>query len=97
MDLHEYWASLPRTGWTRHAACAGMDGGAFFDNQPESAKTVCARCPVIDDCLAWTLRVEPEEFRCRHGVFGGMGPLERHRFAGLLRKAGVSLHLKVAA
>lgn len=92
MNLHYYWQGLPRRGWTEHAACAGMKRRDFFGNKHTWAKTVCAHCPVIDDCLAFTLRTEPEECRLRHGVFGGMTPLERHRFARLLRKAGVPLH-----
>lgn len=95
MTLFDYWAGLPRKGWEAHAACRGLDRARFFTND-HRVKQVCARCPVSDDCLAFILRVESEEFRCRHGVFGGMTPKERHRFAELLRKARVSLHWKAA-
>lgn len=97
MNLHLYWHSLPRRHWDLHAACAGMDTEQFFGNHPTVAKRVCAKCPVVDDCLAYTLRVEPEERAMRHGVAGGMTPKERHRFHNLLREAGIGIQSQAVA
>ncbi|MGH3168332.1 MAG: WhiB family transcriptional regulator [Trebonia sp.] len=67
--------------WTDRAACgsAGVDPDLFFPvsesglaaRQVAAAKSVCAKCPVADDCLAWALREESV------GVWGGTTPEER--------------------
>ena len=91
-DLHAYWHSLPRRGWRTFAACAGMNRAPFFPevgNVPWEVRKVCASCPVIDDCLADTLRHEPSKER--HGFFGGMSARQRERFAGHLADAHIIL------
>jgi WhiB family redox-sensing transcriptional regulator len=72
-------------GWQQHAACRGADTAWFFapgyfEKREEKtareakAKQVCARCPVVDECLEYALRIrEP------HGVWGGHNELERRR------------------
>lgn len=66
--------TIPDAEWVGEALCPQTDPEAFF---PEArahaldAKRVCARCPVIEDCLAWAL--EHEE----HGVWGGLTEAER--------------------
>lgn len=68
--------------WQLHGACRGVDTSVFFhpDNErgpsrlrrEKQAKAVCARCPVIDDCLRWALAArEP------YGVWGGLSVEER--------------------
>jgi WhiB family redox-sensing transcriptional regulator len=38
----------------------------------QQAKAVCQRCPVVDPCLSYALRIrEP------HGVWGGLNEIER--------------------
>ena len=75
----------PRVGdwdWQVNAACRGMDTAAFFHPERErgssrarrerKAKAVCARCPVIENCLRWALTArEP------YGIWGGMSAEER--------------------
>jgi WhiB family redox-sensing transcriptional regulator len=76
-------------GWQFHAACRGEDSALFFapsyfERREEKAarearaKALCARCPVLEDCLEFALRVrEP------HGVWGGLNEQERRQ---LLRR-----------
>ncbi len=40
--------------------------------QVEQAKQVCARCPVVQECLQWAL-----EAGAGHGVWGGLTEQER--------------------
>jgi WhiB family redox-sensing transcriptional regulator len=59
------------------AACATADPDLFFPrerNDPEigEAKRVCARCPVRDECLEYSLATK-EEF----GIWGGLDEWER--------------------
>lgn len=71
--------------WQELAACRETDTEWFFfedreqgeersPNRNDLAKTVCARCPVIRECLAHALAV-PEPY----GVWGGTTPKERGR------------------
>ena len=85
--INESWAGL--------AACRepAIDPDLFFplgelDTEVAAAKTICARCPAISECLDWALRTgEPD------GVWGGATPLERRR----LRIAGRTALTKRAA
>lgn len=71
-----------RSGWQRQAACGDLDGAWFFpaDREPADvraartarAKSVCALCPVVSDCLAYALSVR-EPF----GIWGGLTEAER--------------------
>jgi WhiB family redox-sensing transcriptional regulator len=74
--------SLEQWEWQLSAACRGIDSDVFFhlsgvrgaarSRREKAAKEICATCPVIQDCLAWALRVrEP------YGVWGGKTPDER--------------------
>ncbi|HZZ96038.1 MAG TPA: WhiB family transcriptional regulator [Jatrophihabitantaceae bacterium] len=70
--------------WQLDAACAGLDTALFYqaDNERGSsvrlrekkAKAICARCPVITNCLKDAL-ANNEPF----GVWGGMSADERYR------------------
>jgi WhiB family redox-sensing transcriptional regulator len=70
--------------WQLDAACAGLDTALFYqaDNERGSsvrlrekkAKAICARCPVISNCLKDAL-ANNEPF----GVWGGMSADERYR------------------
>lgn len=75
--------------WRVGALCRGDDAVHFFapahlERKPEKdlregqARALCARCPVLEDCLGYALVAgEP------HGIWGGMNELQRRR---LLRK-----------
>lgn len=73
--------TLPRPDhWGKHAACRTYDPGLFFPEDlgaagalvAEQAKSICRRCPAVDDCLAEALQ-RREEF----GVWGGTDARER--------------------
>lgn len=70
------------TNWQKRGACrdaprdlhnpVGREGSPKYDAQAQKAKSVCAACPVTDQCL--TFAVEMGE---REGIWGGMTPNER--------------------
>lgn len=72
--------------WRQWGSC-GSDPDLFFPNGDtgpwllfiEEAKTVCTtRCPVLDECLTETLRLERGlSASSRHGIAGGLQPEER--------------------
>jgi WhiB family redox-sensing transcriptional regulator len=68
--------------WQYLSACRWVDPETFFSPEHErgprrrareaAAKELCARCPVVDACLAHALEVrEP------YGVWGGLNATER--------------------
>lgn len=67
------------TSWKLHAACRDLGPELFFPelHDPgtgQSARAVCASCPVRADCLAVALATpQNDDF----GIWGGTGPLER--------------------
>ncbi|MEP6852440.1 MAG: WhiB family transcriptional regulator [bacterium] len=83
--VSDYW------DWQVAAACRGLNAAMFFhpDNERGSsrrrreaqAKAVCARCPVVAECLNWALSVrEP------YGVWGGRSPEEREQLLSASRR-----------
>ena len=73
--------------WQYEGACRDVDPATFFSpdaergprrqNREFAAKSLCARCPVIDACLDHALKVrEP------YGVWGGLNVNERERLIG---------------
>jgi WhiB family redox-sensing transcriptional regulator len=68
--------------WRNLALCRYEDPELFFPVgtlrsgsaliQADEAKTVCRRCPVREQCLAWALAAEPVE-----GIWGGTTEAER--------------------
>jgi len=71
---------MPMTqDWRHRAACRNLDPEIFFPVgtsgpallQIAEAKTVCRRCPVVSECLAWALAHEDA------GVWGGTTEDER--------------------
>lgn len=86
------WTALTREGyWRDDAACLDTDPDLFFPlgfgaksvAQAQEAKKVCSRCPVVDDCLEWSLRTSQE-----YGVWGGLDEAERRRM--LAARLGVA-------
>jgi WhiB family transcriptional regulator, redox-sensing transcriptional regulator len=69
-----------RLDWRHRAECRNEDPELFFPIgntgpallQIEDAKSVCRRCPVIDQCLQWALEAGQD-----FGVWGGMSEQER--------------------
>ena len=65
--------------WMTHGACLGTDPELFFPvavtgattEQVSSAKAVCGRCQVRENCLSYALRAMP------HGIWGGTTRQER--------------------
>lgn len=63
--------------WSKDALCAQTDPEVFFPmpgTSAASAKRVCLECPVVGDCLAWSLTTD-EKF----GVWGGLTDSERRK------------------
>lgn len=61
--------------WVQDALCAETDPEIFHPpkgGDTSSAKDVCRRCDVIEECLAYALRTEE-----KRGIWGGKSPQER--------------------
>ncbi|MFI6274526.1 WhiB family transcriptional regulator [Streptomyces sp. NPDC050988] len=81
------------TYWRERAACLRVDPDLFFPigvsgltlEQVDAAKVVCARCPVVEQCLAWAVQVGQVE-----GIWGGTTESERRamRRCGTRRAKG---------
>jgi len=80
--------------WQTRAACRGADANLFFaPTQTETkeeriereaqAKSVCAQCPVREQCLTFALTT-----RESHGIWGGMTETERRHVIERERRAG---------
>ena len=78
--------------WQTRAACRGADANLFFAPthqetkeeriaREDQAKSVCAVCPVREQCLSFALAT-----RETHGIWGGLNESERRRM--LERRAG---------
>jgi WhiB family redox-sensing transcriptional regulator len=76
-----------RPSWTERAVCVGDAAHLFFApylaeapnvrvKREKVAKSICARCPVTTECLAYALRVDETL-----GVWGGTTEAERRRIA----------------
>ena len=73
------------TTWRVAALCRGDDAIHFFapnhmerkeekDLREASARALCARCPVREECLDYALDVGES-----HGIWGGLNELQRSR------------------
>lgn len=70
LDLFE--ALLARPAWHAHAACRGKGTAAFFAATSDTARRVCAACPVVAECA----EAGQDE---RHGVWGGLSEDDRRK------------------
>lgn len=79
--------------WQLQGACRGHDSAVFFhpdgergharEDRERNAKSVCASCPVLQQCREHSLAVhEP------YGIWGGMTETERAEYVRSLRKRG---------
>lgn len=73
--------ATPTPGWRNQAACRGHNTSLWFPlprrSKPvdwETPRVVCARCPVIEDCL-----IEAVVERIPEGMWGGLTPRQRSR------------------
>lgn len=81
--------------WQQDAACldvgfAGFtpEGDADAGETYRGARRICAGCPVRSDCLEFALAEEGSSATSdRVGVFGGLGPRERHKLHLQRRRA----------
>jgi WhiB family transcriptional regulator, redox-sensing transcriptional regulator len=70
--------------WREDAACGDPASHADFFPEPDDvgavsrAKSLCASCPVSDDCLSFAI-----ETRQDLGIWGGTTPPERKRIRRL--------------
>lgn len=82
-SLARLFAVEAENDWRPRAACRGLDPDTFFvsddvENRAErrereaAAKAVCARCPVVEECLAYALAAGE-----RYGIWGGLNADER--------------------
>ena len=74
--------------WQRDAACAELDPDIFFPERggsSKAARAVCARCPVVEDCLTYAL-----ENREEYGIWGGTSERERRGLRRHRRGRGAS-------
>ncbi|MCW2527289.1 MAG: WhiB family transcriptional regulator [Pseudonocardiales bacterium] len=79
--------------WQIQAACRGLDPTLFFQKTNARGRTkrmteararaVCAKCPVVAECLNWALTVnEP------YGMWGGLSPEERQQLSSRVDTGG---------
>ncbi|GAC1375553.1 MAG: WhiB family transcriptional regulator [Acidimicrobiales bacterium] len=71
--------------WRQRSACTGLDTEIFFpasEAEAGPAKSVCATCPVRDECLEWAIQTRQED-----GVWGGLTDTERRRLRRRRRDA----------
>ncbi len=82
-------AELTCRQWQALAACRGPHSGEFFppvrgerrdekQRREVRAKAVCSRCPVMNNCLDYAVRI-----REVHGIWGGTNERERRVLLGL--------------
>ncbi|MFZ4668462.1 MAG: WhiB family transcriptional regulator [Microthrixaceae bacterium] len=65
------------TAWAGEAACRGLDPMIFYpatDEEADTAKEICAGCPVQIECLEHAIGE-----REHNGVWGGATERERQR------------------
>jgi WhiB family redox-sensing transcriptional regulator len=70
--------------WKRRAACGGLDPDMFHSMDRQiiaEAKSVCAQCPVVQECLEYELPFDRSNaFSDWLGVYGGLTANERRLF-----------------
>lgn len=78
----------PDLDFMRNGLCAQTDPEEFFPEQGGSSKTaksICARCDVRPDCLAYALATDQ-----RHGIWGGTSERERRTLTRSWRRTEVA-------
>ena len=83
-----------RMEWVAAGRCIGVEPELFFPvgttgpavEQTERAKAICRDCPVILDCLEWSLATAQDA-----GVWGGLSEEERREIRRARRRRASSL------
>jgi WhiB family redox-sensing transcriptional regulator len=80
-------AEEPSARWRDRARCRGLDLSLFFPENEEgadaeSAKEVCAACPVREECLQDAMAAKEA-----YGVWGGTTPRDRRRMLRRSRRS----------
>jgi len=67
--------------WAAQARCVGADPDWFFpmDGNYTDGRALCDDCVVARQCLTECLVRERETGGTRHGLWGGLDPIERHQ------------------
>ncbi|MCF3102953.1 WhiB family transcriptional regulator [Streptomyces roseoverticillatus] len=79
------------------ALCAAVEPELFFPVRGDHAtanlaREICARCPVIEACLADALKMEGGRSHSnRFGIRGGLSPNQRYQLARRMRRANQAL------
>lgn len=84
MTLDELIAMMRGQDWMLDALCAETDPEAFFPEKggsTQTAKKICARCDVREDCLEYALQRERDGHFVQ-GVWGGKSRIERQLMRG---------------
>ncbi|MFC9888180.1 WhiB family transcriptional regulator [Streptomyces pilosus] len=84
-------------GWHAQALCVGEDPELFFplvetDAAAAPARTVCRRCPVLNDCRDWAVRHGETD-----GVWGATTPDQRRALRRAVLSASARALLEQAA
>lgn len=85
-------ALLESAEWMARAACLNADTEVFFPDTgepPDRAKRICARCPVVQECLDWALALPADTV----GIWGATTVRERQT----LRQMGAAGTVKPPA
>jgi hypothetical protein len=69
--------------WAKRGNCRGLPPPAMFeDATKETARKVCAGCPVQHECLTYAMRLERAgSVAERDGIYGGFSPRQRAALA----------------
>lgn len=77
--------------WKQLAACRGCDVNRFHTESKLDhvwAKSICAKCPVVRDCLEYALPYDKaNSWSMGLGIYGGLTAEERRLFWDRLRRA----------
>jgi len=89
-DVRVALCDVPPPGpWARHARCKNTPPELWFPARGDDtglAKQICARCPVIDDCLAYALAAGQQ----LQGIWGGTSARERRTLRSSASRADTS-------
>lgn len=84
-NLDSHFEPPEREVWQKEAACQDEDPEMFFmKGMKDLALQVCNTCPVINECLVYTLNNEREGLR--YGVAGGTDVRRRAKIARKLKE-----------
>lgn len=77
------WRDLfTRPAWMDDAACRDEPTALFFPKRGEStdrAKAICARCPVREECLDYSLETPTADGTSVVGIWGGLSDRQRRQ------------------